>query len=52
MPAILEGTPLTEEEVEAALLKLPRPDTSTLVLLRDLQAQITSLTARVAALEA
>lgn len=53
MPAtVLESVTLTEEQVEAALLKLPQLDTTTLVLLRDLQAQITDLTARVEALEA
>lgn len=53
MPAtVLEGAALTEGQVEAALLKLPLLDTTTLVLLRDLQAQITALTARVEDLEA
>jgi hypothetical protein len=54
MPAeVLTTTPtLTDDQVDAAMDKLPPLPDNVAVIVRHLQAQVTDLTARVAALEA
>lgn len=51
-PAIINHDALDDAEANAALAVLPRLPDNVLILLRNLQAQITDLAGRVADLEA
>ena len=52
MLKILTTGQVAEAVTEAALLRTPEPPASTLLIVRNLQQQLTALEARVAALEA